>query len=353
MERIVIAMSGGVDSSVAAYLLKEQGYEVIGITMYIKESEEDKFSVKKCCSISDIMQAKEVAKKLDIPHYVLDLKEEFSKNVIDYFISDYKNGRTPNPCIMCNTKIKFGELLRHAKKIEASKIATGHYALTRYDKKTDRYLLLKAAHADKDQSYFLFNLKQSQLKHMLFPLGNLDKKEVKKIAQKFDMDFEHKKESQDVCFVPENDYRLLLKKYLPEQEGDFILEDTGEVIGKHNGYFLFTVGQRRNLGVAVGERLYVTRIDPKENRVFLAYRKGMLRSSFDVQNTNFIYYKRPPKTFECEAQVRFNGELIHSQVQTQEKDASVILDTPAFAVAPGQAAVFYKGNIVLGGGFIK
>lgn len=356
MARIVVAMSGGVDSSVVAYLLKKAGHEVIGVTIYIKENPDDKYSVKKCCSIADILKAKNIARRLDIPHYILNLKKEFKKEVIDYFIESYQNGITPNPCIKCNKTIKFGELLRHARRIEAEYIATGHYAIVEFNKEKNRYLLKRAEDRDKDQSYFLYILKQGQLKYMQLPLGTYaSKQEVKEIASIFDESYLTKQESQDVCFIPGNDYREFLKNFLPEKPGPFILKKTGEIIGQHKGYYFYNIGQRKGLGISWAERLYVTGIVPEKNEILLGPLEDAMCSEFDVADLNFIYFDRPPKKFVCLVQVRYKSELITAEVEIRGRYAHISLEKPAFAVTPGQSAVFYdlKNEYVLGGGIIK
>lgn len=356
MARIVVAMSGGVDSSVVAYLLKEQGHEVIGITLYVKEENDDRFNVKKCCSLADIQKAREISSKLDIPHYIIDVRDRFKEEVIDYFVKSYEAGETPNPCIRCNRKIKFGDLLRHSRKIDADFLATGHYARVEYDKTRQRYLLRHADERNKDQSYFLYSLRQAQLKYSMFPLGNIrSKQETKSISALFDSSLNSKKESQDVCFIEGNDYRIFLKKYLPERKGPFIFQKTGEVIGYHNGYYFYTIGQRRGLNISWSERLYVVKIIPEKNEVVLGLLEDALKKQLVVKNLNFIYYERPPKRFDALCQIRYKGELIKSEITIKDRQAFVSLKRPAFAVTPGQAAVFFDltNEYAIGGGMIE
>lgn len=367
-KRVVIAMSGGVDSSVAAALLVEQGYEVIGLFMRLgiatsREGEGDR--KRGCCSVQDALDARSVANTLGIHFYVLNFKEEFNE-IIDYFCHEYASGRTPNPCILCNQKLKFGKLLRFAHALDADYIATGHYA--RVEKTNGKYLLKKGIDQRKDQSYVLFSLTQEQLSRALFPLGTMTKDEVRQKARALNLKTKDKQESQEICFVPENDYRKLILERcaqpswhgLGQIEPGLIKDTKGRVLGRHPGIEFFTIGQRRGLGVAFGKPKYVVNIDPAENTITVGSSTELLKSELTASNLNWISISRIEGPTEVQAKIRYNHKpskaTIYPDTSTigvWEERVRVIFDEPQLAITPGQAVVFYDGDIVIGGGWIE
>ncbi|MFH1228093.1 MAG: tRNA 2-thiouridine(34) synthase MnmA [Planctomycetota bacterium] len=366
--KVVVAMSGGVDSSVAAYLLKEQGYDVTGLFMSLGTCLEKMAPKRKaCCSIFDAQDARKVADKLDIKFSILDFKKDFEE-LIRYFVEEYDRGRTPNPCIRCNQLLKFGKLMEYADKLGAEYIATGHYARIECSpspilspqgrgKGEGRYILRKGVDASKDQSYVLFALTQAQLSRVMFPIGGLTKAEVRKLAHKIDLPVKDKPESQDVCFVPTSGYETLLRQRIPERirPGD-IVDTAGKVVGRHKGYQLYTIGQRRGLKVALGKPAYVTKIDFKTNTVTLGDKADVLSDKFAASNVNWVSIADPgrDKLLEADVKIRY----LHKQAKARIKvitpsQAEIKFKEPQPAITPGQAAVFYKDDIVLGGGWIE
>ena len=351
MARVVVAMSGGVDSSVAAALLKEQGHEVIGITMRLwTEARPEAFSGKTlCCGIEDIDDARRVAQALDIPHYTLNLERPFKRFVVDRFVDDYAQGLTPNPCLNCNTFIKFDLFLERARALEAEFIATGHYA--RRVETADGVELHRAADPDKDQSYVLYTLSREAVERSLFPVGDLVKAEVRAIAARHDLAVAEKPDSADICFVPGGDYREFVRRFVPDRPGP-IRDRDGVVLGEHRGVQHFTVGQRRGLGVTTGAPAFVTSIDAATNTVHLGREDDLLTQAFAVGDCHWLI-EPPPRSLAVEVKVRYRSEATPGVVVVgSEGEAKVTLARPARAVAPGQAAVFYQGERVLGGGTI-
>lgn len=349
-EKVVVAMSGGVDSSVAALLLKNQGYEVIGVTMQIWPQPEDK--AKACCSLDAVNDARRVAWHLGIPHYVMNFRDEFEDKVIKYFCREYIKGRTPNPCIACNRYIKFESLLKKARGIGADYIATGHYS--RIINEDGKYLLLTGIDHTKDQSYALYTMTQEQLEHTLFPLGELKKEKVREIAREAGLPVSDKPDSQEICFVADDDYAGFVEGYLgvEPQEGE-IRSSSGELLGTHQGVHHFTVGQRKGLGLALGHPVYVTKVDPGERSVYVGEDKDLFSNSLVASGFNFISgtpFKGPQRVH---AKIRYNSLKVEAIAKV--KDSSVIVDfcQPQRAVAPGQAVVLYDGERVLGGGTIE
>lgn len=351
-------MSGGVDSSVTAILLHQQGYEVIGITMKTWDYATSTVGGRKergCCNLDSINDAREVAVQFGFPHYIMDIREAFTENVIQHFVDEYLAGRTPNPCILCNTYIKWDYLLRRADLLHCDYIATGHYARLREE--NGRILLYKSRDRNKDQTYVLWGLSQEVLRRTLFPLGNYEKSEVRQLAEAFG--FPHlarKKDSYEICFVPEGDYRefLRLKSEKARQigEGVFVLTD-GTVVGKHKGYTHFTIGQRRGLP-ALGKPHYVIEIRPETNEVVIGPVEQLYHSRMIVSHVNFIKYESlPERGLEVVTKIRYKHEGALSRIFPHPKGVEVCFYDPVRAITPGQAAVFYEGEDVVGGGWIE
>jgi tRNA-specific 2-thiouridylase len=347
-------MSGGVDSSVSAALLKEQGYTVIGVSLQLYDPipKEPGCRLKTCCSLDDVLDAGRVAKKLGIPFEVIDLRAEFKEQVINYFITEYSNGRTPNPCIRCNELIKFDLLLKKAKELGADLLATGHYARTvAPDNGMKR--LLTGLDPLKDQSYFLFTLTQEQLQQVIFPVGMLEKPEVRRLAAKFNLPVAHKHESQEICFIPDNDYVKFLESHgVARNSGDIVTGD-GTVIGCHSGLHRYTVGQRKGLGIAWKQPLHVSAIDTEKNRVVVGERRDLERSRLTAERATWSI--APAATeFRAACRIRYRHTPAPCRVVILEDTRfEVYFDTPQTSVTPGQAAVLYDGEAVLGGGWIE
>ena len=353
--KVVVGMSGGVDSSVAAWLLKEQGYDVIGVTMQIWQDEDTLVQEAEggCCGLSAVDDARRVAMDLGIPYYVMNFKNEFRTQVMDYFAAEYMAGRTPNPCIACNRYVKWESLLRRSLSIGADYIATGHYARIE-QLPNGRYAIKKSVTAAKDQTYALYNLTQEQLSHTLMPVGNYHKDEIRDMAQKLGLPVASKPDSQEICFIPDHDYASFIEEYTGKtmEPGNFVDLD-GNVLGRHKGISHYTVGQRKGLGIAAGKPVYVTKICPAENRVILGDNEDLFHRELDVEEFNFISFDTPPAEFRAKAQVRYRQKEQWATVKvTGEKSVHIIFDEPQRAITKGQAAVLYDGDVVIGGGVI-
>ena len=356
-ERVVVAMSGGVDSSVAAALLVEQGYNVTGLMLHLW-SEPGPGVDNRCCTPEAVEDARRVARTLGIPFHLLNCARRFRDHVVDYFIQEYARGRTPNPCLACNRHIKFGYLLDTALSLDVDYLATGHYARVR--QADGRYQLLRGTDSDKDQSYVLYMLGQRHLRHTLFPLGTYNKPRVRALAEKFGLPVADKQESQDVCFVRDQDYRRFLRTYAPEAvRAGPILDTAGQMIGQHQGLPLYTIGQRRGLGIAAPrgtaqpEPLYVLAIDPARNALIVGPASQLGRQSLVVTDLSFVAGHSPPLPVSVTTKIRYTGNEVRATLHAgDEGSLHVALDEPLRDIAPGQGAVFYQGEIVLGGGII-
>ena len=354
-ERVVVAMSGGVDSSVAAALLKKQGYEVIGITMCFNLLDSD---TKKpnCYGLQGIEDARSVAHKLEIKHYTLNMQRVLNQRVVKNFCREYQKGRTPNPCVRCNQYIKFGTLLKKARSLGAKYLATGHYARIQKTPssklQTPSYILKKAKDLKKDQSYFLYRLGQKQLRHILFPLGKYSKIEVRKFAKKSGLHIADKAGSQEICFLAGRDYRGFLESQGVKVKPGFIVDNEGNILGKHQGIAFYTVGQRQGLGIAKGYPLYVTKIEPKSNRIFVGTKEEAKKREFFIKNAHFIL-KPIKKKVALKVKIRYNHKEMPADVIFEKKKIKVRFKKPQFAITPGQSAVFYNKDIVVGGGVIE
>tara|TARA_B100001540_G_scaffold12480_2_gene11048 strand:+ start:9446 stop:10591 length:1146 start_codon:yes stop_codon:yes gene_type:complete len=355
--KILLAMSGGIDSSISSLLLHDMGYEVVGITMKTWDYQSSGSSKKEtgCCSLESINDARSIAVKMGFNHYILDIRDEFGDYVIDYFTDEYMNGRTPNPCVLCNTHIKWEALLKRAKNLDCNYIATGHYAKVRSE--NDRYIVSKGIDKKKDQSYALWGISQKNLSQTIFPLGELNKEEIKKIAIKNGYkNLVDKSESYEICFVPDDDYRGFLKKRIKNidkkvGEGDF-LNENGEIIGRHKGYPFYTIGQRKGLGIALGYPVYVTEIKHKTNEVVLGTFDELKRDGMYVKKLNMMKYDKIVGKMDADTKIRYNDIGSSSIIEQIDDTIKVFFGNGVNAITPGQAAVFYEKDDIIGGGWI-
>jgi tRNA-specific 2-thiouridylase len=352
--RVVVGMSGGVDSSAAAALLLEQGYDVIGITLKLWPQDCVNRAEDKCCGPQAVADARAVSHKLNIPYYLVDEAEEFQKQVIHYFAEEYKAGRTPNPCVMCNEKLKFGTLISRARQLGAEKVATGHFARVEPSADGSRYLLKRGRDPRKDQSYFLFSLRQEQLGRTIFPLGELTKNDTREIARDCQLKTADKAESMEICFVPDKDYGKFLQqaRLAQKHQGD-VVDVHGRVLGQHDGIEFYTIGQRKGLGISSAKPLYVIELDAKNNRVVVGNESMLERDEFVIERCNWIPWEAPPASFEAMAKIRYNHPGAAAAITPNANGgARVKLHSAQRAITPGQACVFYQEDLVLGGGWI-
>jgi tRNA-uridine 2-sulfurtransferase len=352
-QRVLLGMSGGVDSSVAGYLLREQGYDVVGVTMKVWPQDCISRAEDKCCGPQAVADARGVAHSLGFPHYVVDEADQFERLVIDYFSSEYQAGRTPNPCVMCNEKLKFGNLWKKAEALGCAYIATGHYAIIEH--RSDRAVLRKGVDPRKDQSYFLFSLRQPQLQRALTPLGGMSKPAIREIARSLGLKVADKVDSQEICFVPGNDYKAFLRSHLGEEEfhagGIYDLE--GNFLGEHGGLELFTIGQRKGLPGGSAQPRYVVDLDPETNRVIVGAAEDLTSDDFEIDQVNWSSRSKPAGAIEVTVKIRYSHPGTRATLTPLESGrARIQLHEPQKAVTPGQAAVCYDADIVVGGGWI-
>jgi len=342
-KKVVVAMSGGVDSSLVAALLKEKNYDVIGITIHHYEGNES------------LESAEQAAQNLEIPWHVLDFTKEFKNIVIDCFCNEYLAGRTPNPCVVCNLKIKFGLLLEKAKSLGADYLATGHYAINEYDQESKKYLLKRGTDENKDQSYFLYRLNQEILPCVLFPLGKFKKSQTRELAKKYGLKNYKKEESQEICFIRDDNYRKFLSQHIQDtiKPGKFI-DKEGKILGEHQGISFYTIGQRKGLGVSLNKRRYVIEINPRQNTITLGDDKDLYKDKLSAKDLNFISGNTLSDSIKAEVKIRYNSKKSPAIISPCGEGRVLInFEKPQRAITPGQSAVFYQGDVVMGGGIIE
>lgn len=355
-KRVLLGMSGGVDSSVSAVILQRMGYEVIGATMKLWEPSCDLEGESTCCGSTAVYDAKRVCDKLAIPHYTLNYKKDFKCNVVDKFIEDYKNAKTPNPCIECNKYLKFKCFYEKSLELECDYIATGHYAKTEFSNKYNQVVLTKSNENNKDQTYFLYTIPKNEIEHIIFPLQDFSsKQEIRKIAEEEGLLVAHKKDSQEICFIPDNDYHLFLKRYMDEkiQTGNIILKN-GEILGKHNGLINYTIGQRKGLGISYKEPLYVINLDIQKNAVIVGTEEELYSDKLYANELNWTVQLDFNKPIKCLAKIRYRAKEASATIYMENiHKVKVEFDEPQRAITSGQSVVFYdEAGIVLGGGKI-
>ena len=354
--RIAVAMSGGVDSSVAAALLAEQGHDVIGLSMQLYDQSEGQTSFGSCCSIDDLHDARRVAAAINIPHYIMNFERQFGEQVVSNFVREYAAGRTPLPCAHCNSDLKFATLAERARGLGADAVATGHYARVERDALTGRHLLKRGVDASKDQSYFLFSLTQDQLARAVFPVGDRPKDAVREYARRRQLPVANKPDSQEICFIPDDDYASFVTKHAPAAARDgVIVDEQGRVLGSHGGIHRFTIGQRKGLGLGAsptGAPLYVLALNPVDQQVVVGPKGSLERTTLTASGVNWMV-EEPAGAIRAAAQIRHRHQAAPATVRAIDTArAEVVFDTPQIAITPGQAVVFYDGDTVVGGGWI-
>ena len=354
-KRAVVAMSGGVDSSVAAALLAQEGYEVVGVTMRLFNAPNEQIARlnKSCCSLEDVEDARAVCRKIGAKHYFLNFEEEFQKHVVDYFVSEYERGRTPHPCLACNDRLKFEFLMRRAELMDADVVATGHYARIRED--DGQYTLLAGIDPLKDQSYVLYTLSQEQLAKLALPIGDYSKDEIREVARELGLSIADKPDSQDICFIPDGDYNRFIEPRLKRKSPGDIVDAEGNVIGEHDGIHGFTIGQRKRIPAVnnTTRPLYVTEINAVSGRITVGHAENLMKSRLYASGLNWISGSPPTEPLKVEARIRYNGGNTPATVRAIGTAAEIEFDEPVRAITPGQAVVFYADSVVIGGGLIE
>lgn len=352
--RVLVAMSGGVDSSVAAALLVKEGYECIGVTMQLWPDDLPTSDESGCCSLSAVEDARRVANKLGMPYYVLNFAHSFAEDVIEQFAAEYLKGRTPNPCIVCNEKVKFGTFLQKAIELECDYVATGHYCRSGFDEERGRYVIRMGKDPSKDQSYTMYGLTQEQISRVLFPLGEYMKEDVRMIAEELDLITARKPDSQEICFVPNNDYRGFMERYAPESKrpGNIVDMD-GNMLGQHDGISFFTIGQRRGIGIAHPTPLYVVEIDEKTDTVIVGPKEAIEGFSLLADPVNFVAVEELSKPMEVTCKIRYRVQAAPAVIQPDARGGVITnFEMPQRAISPGQSVVWYDGDVIIGGGII-
>ena len=354
-KRAVVAMSGGVDSSVAAALLAQEGYEVVGVTMRLFNAPNEQIARlnKSCCSLEDVEDARAVCRKIGAKHYFLNFEEEFQKHVVDYFVSEYERGRTPHPCLACNDRLKFEFLMRRAELMDADVVATGHYARIRED--DGQYTLLAGIDPLKDQSYVLYTLSQEQLAKLVLPIGDYSKDEIREVARELGLSIADKPDSQDICFIPDGDYNRFIEPRLKRKSPGDIVDAEGNVIGEHDGIHGFTIGQRKRIPAVnnTTRPLYFTEINADSGRITVGHAENLMKSRLYASGLNWISGSPPTEPLKVEARIRYNGGNTPATVRAIGTAAEIEFDEPVRAITPGQAVVFYADSVVIGGGLIE